>query len=150
MKERSSQSDALIPAPAMLEAWADDNWSNGVQIDELTRFETLSVETMHHTYELTVVDAGTAKVLIRGGEFFPARKAYLSGASVGGGSFLKVYGIYVGFKMELHVGRRRIITSPVRRIQLCRSLVQPLFRPSSEFDQSKTPDKVGMSASHAS
>src|SRR5712691_13243389 len=108
MTERSSRSNVLIPAPAVLNAWASDKWSNGIQIEELTGLETLFVETMHHTYEITIIDPGTAEVLVRGGEFFPARTpAYVSGASMGG-SFLKFHGIYVGFKMELHTGGRRI------------------------------------------
>ena len=33
-----------------------------------------------------------------------------------GGSFLKLRGIYVGFNVELQVGARSIITSPVQSI----------------------------------
>lgn len=63
-----------------------------------------------------VIDPRTAEVMVRGGEFFPERKlAHVSGASLGY-SFLKLYGIYVGFKLELRVDGRRIITSPVRAV----------------------------------
>ena len=73
---------------------------------------------MNHTYEITVIHPPTGEVLVRGGEFFPERTlAHLSGASLGG-AFLKLHGIYAGFKIELLAGGGRIITSPVRSISL--------------------------------
>jgi hypothetical protein len=112
------QSNALISPTAMLDHWAKREWKDGVQIGDLRELDTLSVETMHHKYQITIIDPNTAEVLIRGGEQFPeSTVAYLSGASMGG-SFLKAHGIYVGFKMELQVGNRRIVTSSVRSIGL--------------------------------
>lgn len=113
---KPEQPNALVPASAMLETWSTNNWTNGIQINQLQELETLSVETMNHTYEVTVINPGTAEVLVRGGEFFPERRlAHVSGASLGG-SFLKLHGIYVGFKLELLSDGRRIVTSPVRTI----------------------------------
>jgi hypothetical protein len=39
----------------------------------------------------------------------------VAGSSLGG-SFLKVHGIYVGFRMELSDGSRMIVTSPVEEV----------------------------------
>lgn len=116
--EETGQPKALVPAAALLDTWAAEEWTNGVQIDQLGELETLSVETMNSIYEITIINPATAEVLVRGGQFFPERtEAQVSGASFGG-SFLKLHGIYVGFKLELLSDGRRIITSPVRRIGL--------------------------------
>jgi hypothetical protein len=107
---------ALIPEAATLDAWSAQEWTNGVQIDELNEFDTLVVETMHHTYEITVINPATAEVLIRGGEFFAEKTpAVIVGASMRH-SFLKPRSIYPGFSVELWSGDRRIITSRVRRV----------------------------------
>jgi len=104
--------------PAVLEAWSKELWKDGVQIEDLKQLDRFCVKTAHHTYEITVIDPATAEVLIRGGDFFPEyTEARISGASMGG-SFLKVHGIYAGFKMELQVGQRRIVTSPVQGIEM--------------------------------
>jgi hypothetical protein len=53
---------------------------------------------------------------VRGGKFFPEyTTAILAGASLGG-SFLKMRGVYVGFRMEIHMGVEAIITSDVQSI----------------------------------
>ena len=116
--EKTEQPKELVPAGALLDTWTAEEWKNGVQIGQLEELETLSVETMNSTYEITIINPATAEVLVRGGQFFPERtQAQVSGASLGG-SFLKLHGIYVGFKLELLAGDNRIITSPVRRIGL--------------------------------
>jgi hypothetical protein len=60
-----------VPAPALLDTWSVQEWKTGVQADQFEELETLSVETLNHTYEITVIDPGAAEVLVRGGEFFP-------------------------------------------------------------------------------
>jgi len=106
----------MFPAPAALDTWSAETWTDGIQIDQLRQLDKLSIETMHNTYELTVIDPNTAEVLIRGGEYFPeARSAYVSGASLRS-SFIKLRGIYVGYNMELSVDGKLVITSRVRHI----------------------------------
>ena len=106
----------LVPAPATLDIWSAKAWTDGIQIDRLNSFDKLLIETMHHTYEITVIDPDNAEVLIHGGDFFPeATPAQVDGASLRS-SFLKLHGIYVGFHIEFLVGGKRITTSRVRRI----------------------------------
>ena len=113
-------SSFLCPAVADLQTWPNFDWSNGLQIDELNDMETLRVETRNTTYEIVVMDARRAEVLVRGGRFFPVyARVQLAGASLGG-SFLKLHGIYVGFSMELYGEKEPIITSAVQRISLLR------------------------------
>jgi len=86
----------------------------GVELRTLAPMTTLLVQTCNTRYRI-VVSAGDA-VLVEGGAFFPVRTAArLTGATVGG-SFLKVGWIVVGLRMEIVVGDRRIVTSPVRDI----------------------------------
>ena len=83
----------------------------GVQLDRLEPLTTLLVWTWNSLYRV-VVAQGTA-VLVQGGFFCPEpTPAQVDGASTGG-SLLKSGWIGVGLLMELRVGSRRIVTSPV-------------------------------------
>jgi hypothetical protein len=67
-------------------------------------------------YEIVIMSPDTADVLVRGGAYFPVfTQARVAGSSLGG-SFLKVHGIYVGFRMELCDGTRMVVTSPVEEV----------------------------------
>jgi hypothetical protein len=63
------------PRGAILDAWSDSEWNDGVQIDQIEELTTLAVQTSNHLYEITVLDGHTGEVLVRGGEFFPERTA---------------------------------------------------------------------------
>ena len=106
------------PKGAILDTWSSHAWDGGVQVDTLNDLDELVVQTQNSTYEITVISPHSAEVLVRGGQFFPDfTPARLAGASLGG-SFLKMKGIYVGFKMEIHADLRVIITSYVRKISI--------------------------------
>jgi len=107
-----------VPEFAQLNTWSVQDWKDGVQIDQCEGREALSVETLNHTYDITVMDPRTAEVMVRGGQYFPEwTAAHLSGAS-SGGAVLKLHGIYVGLRMEFRVGGKPILTSPVRGISV--------------------------------
>jgi hypothetical protein len=109
-------SDA-IPVGAVLDNWSSDPWSNGVQIDRLEDMETLTVRTHKTLYEIIIIEGQTGEILVRGGQFFPElTPARLTGATLGG-SFCKMRGIYVGFRMEFSALGQRIETTPVESIQ---------------------------------
>ena len=104
------------PVGADLDTWSKHEWENGLQVDSLRELDELSVRTLNSIYSIIVVNPRTAEVLVRGGKFFPEyTAAVLAGASLGG-SFLKMRGIYVGFRMEIHMGLEAIITSDVQSI----------------------------------
>jgi hypothetical protein len=106
---------------ARLDTWTGYNWTNGVQLDELRELESLSVQTWNSTYEIVVTAPSSGDILVRGGARFPAfTAARLCGSSVGG-SLLKRVGVYPGFRVELELEGRRILTSPVVSIELDRS-----------------------------
>lgn len=100
-----------------LEAWSNRDWTDGVQVEQLDPVETLIVHTRNSRYEIIVVEPHSAQILVRGGKFLPVyTPATLAGASLGG-SFLKVHGVYIGFRMELHVDDgETLVTAPVESI----------------------------------
>jgi hypothetical protein len=110
--------DTQITTGALLDSWTQHDWTNGIQIDELPELEWLSVRTRNSTYQIVVTTPSTGEILVRGGARFPAfTPARLCGSSAGG-SVLKRFGVYPGFRLEFEVDSRRIITSPIMSIEL--------------------------------
>lgn len=103
---------------ALLDTWSGHLWKDGLQLETLDDLATLRIITENSTYDITVICPGTGDILVRGGRFFPELcEARLAGSSMGG-SFLKVRGIYVGFRLELHTEDQLIVTSRVRSIEV--------------------------------
>src|SRR3989338_5765559 len=111
------QETTSLAGGTLLDAWAKDPWTHGVQIDCLNELDALAVQTRNSLYEIRILCGRTGEVLVRGGRYFPAfTPSVLSGATLGG-SFLKMRGIYVGFKMEFFVDEQVILDAggPIRR-----------------------------------
>ena len=130
--------NASLPRASILDAWSEQDWDNGIQIDKLQELDTIAVRTAYSLYEITILNGRKGDVLIRGGKFFPVfTNVHLAGSTFGG-SFLKMRGIYVGMSMEIVpqptemvsevvydpttgkpeflLGYKRIVTSPVQSI----------------------------------
>ena len=101
MNETTVTETISSPGAAMLDAWSDSEWKDGVQIDQMEELTTLAVQTSNSLYEITVLNGQTGEVLVRGGEFFPVRTPVRLEGSTCGGSILKRRGIYVGLRMEI-------------------------------------------------
>lgn len=109
-----------VAAGAVLDTWAAQPWRDGVLVNRLQVHDRLTIQTRHSIYEIVVLAPLSAEVLVRGGAFFPEfTTVRVAGCSLGG-SFLKVYGVYVGFRIELVTGTEMIITSPVQTIVVAR------------------------------
>ena len=107
-----------VPASAVLSAWNDYTWRDGIRVDDLLALDRVTVETRHSTYEIVLVSPSSAEILVLGGAFFPEfTAARLAGATLGG-SFLKLRSIHIGFRVEFAVGKGVIITSPVSTISI--------------------------------
>jgi hypothetical protein len=117
--EQRDDAAALSAAPEhQLDAWTATAWTGGLQIDEVPSRKSLTVCTRNSTYTIVVLRPDTGDVIVRGGRLFPSfQRAVLAGASAGG-SLLKMRGIYPGLCMEIVVGGRRVLTSPVASIAL--------------------------------
>jgi hypothetical protein len=107
---------ASVPASALLSTWTAHDWRDGLRLDDLSALDRITARTCYSTYEIVVVSPSTGEILVRGGQFFPEfTPARLAGASLGG-SLLKMRSMYVGFRIELALDGRVIITSPVRAL----------------------------------
>jgi hypothetical protein len=131
---------SCVPRAALLDAWSEEQWTKGIQLDQLAELETLTVRTQNSVYEITVLCGRTGEVLVRGGRFFPEWTPALLAGSTFGGSLLRSGGIYLGMKMEIApqpaemiskivqdpttgqneflLGRSVIVTSPVQEIAM--------------------------------
>src|SRR6185295_8044120 len=99
-----------------LDAWSQQDWNQGVQVETLQILDRVFVRTTNSLYELTIVSPSTGEVLVRGGMYFPRQtNARLAGSSLGR-SFLKLKGIYVGFRMELIDQNQTVVTGIVQSI----------------------------------
>ena len=110
---------ALVPQHCTLSGFAfEPGCSEGIAVQSLAPGTTLIVGTRNSQYRLIVLNDERRGVLVQGGAFFPdATAAHLQGSSAGG-SLVKTGWIGVGLRMELLVGPRRIITSPVRSVTI--------------------------------
>jgi hypothetical protein len=107
---------ASVPASALLSTWTAHDWRDGLKLDELSALDRITIRTYYSNYEIVIVSTVTGEILVRGGQFFPEfAPARLAGASLGG-SLLKMRSIYIGFRIELALEGRVIITSPVRTL----------------------------------
>jgi hypothetical protein len=103
-----------VPSSGLLSSWSARDWSDGIDVADLSPLERLIIRTANSTYEIVVLCPATGSVLVRGGAFFPVyMPARLAGSSLGG-SFLKLRSVHVGFRLELNTERGFIITSSVR------------------------------------
>lgn len=99
-----------------LDGWCAHDWRDGIHIPSLAPLDRLLVRTCNHVYDVIVVDPSAAIVMVRGGRYFPEfTRVRINGSSLGGG-LLKLHGIYMGFRLELHSESQAIVTSPVRAI----------------------------------
>ena len=85
--------------------------AEGVELGQLEPLTTLLVFTWHSTYRLTVTQG--SEVIVQGGAYFPEpTRAYVDGASAGGGPLMAGW-IGVGLSVEFRANGKRILTSPV-------------------------------------
>jgi len=111
----------FVPSEAILDNWSLHSWANGVQVDRMRDMEKLEVRTRNSLYEITIIDALSGEILLRGGAFFPElTPANLQGATLGG-SICKLRGIYKGFLMEINVDGQRLVTTRVESVEVSRS-----------------------------
>lgn len=106
------------PVAASLDGWTRHEWNDGLQLDHLRELDELSIRTRNSVYRIVVIAPVAGEILVQGGRFFPEpTPARFAGCSMGG-AFLKHRGVYLGFRLEIHVGLERIITSDVRSIEV--------------------------------
>jgi hypothetical protein len=123
---RSRGSDVLVPRRCTLDGFATEvTQTEGIAIAELDPISTLHVRTENTLYEVTVPRPPLARVLVRGGRFFPDLTEATFGGSSFGGSCLKLAWFGVGLHLEFHYAGGWIVTSRVRSIAVLDATALP-------------------------
>ena len=118
--------DRLVPQRSTLSGFAKEVLAKpGVALASLEPWSRLVVRTHNTAYHLTVLEPSESRVLVQGGHYFAeATEAVLFGSSFGG-SLLKVRWIGCGMRMEISADDRKIVTSPVRSVEVQESVDVP-------------------------
>jgi len=96
---------------------ARDDYS-GVNVSDLRRGTVVFVDTRHSQYRLVALNGAQRLVAVLGGRCRDEETvARLRGSRLGG-STLKVGWIGIGFRLELEIDGRVMVTSPVRSITI--------------------------------
>lgn len=88
----------------------------GIKVHDLPADTVLVVQTKHSTYRLCVL--GNGRAIVTGGKYFSAPTEVSFLGSSWGTSLLKIGWIGYGMRMELGIGDKFIITSPVQEASL--------------------------------
>lgn len=114
-----TRDDILVPRRATLDGFAQEvALAGGVEISNLDALTRMSVHTENTCYKIIVLGPNEPKVILHGGRFFgDPTIVCLSGSSFGG-NFLKMGWIGYGMRMEVYHDGRRIVTSPVKEIEI--------------------------------
>jgi hypothetical protein len=113
--ENPNLPDVLQPG-AVLETFAARAGNDGVSIESLEPGSILEVTTRNTRYRLTIMDSD-GSALITGGSLFPRPTAVRIEGATAGGAALKIGWIEVGLRLELSIGGRVIVTSPVQSVE---------------------------------
>ncbi|MEO8260287.1 MAG: hypothetical protein ABI868_23270 [Acidobacteriota bacterium] len=110
---------ALVPRPSTLDGFIDAvSDREGISLRELEPLGTLLARTENSVYRVIPLEAGSSRVLIQGGRFFPEPTEVRFSGSGFGGSFLKLGWIGLGLRMEVLWQGQRIITSRIRAVHV--------------------------------
>jgi hypothetical protein len=96
----------------------ESNRITGVDIRPLPPGTALIVDTRHSSYRLVKLGGWDGKALVQGGTFFGEETEARIAGSTAGGNSIKIGWICIDLRLEILVGRRRFVTSPVRSIRI--------------------------------
>ena len=101
---------------------------DGVTLRTLEACDTIHVRTHNHDYEIFLLDTGSGRAMVQGGEQFTEPvEATVSGSSFGG-CMLKMGWLGVGLRMEIFANGQRTVTSPVQSLRVEQAFIkQDLF-----------------------
>ena len=91
---------------------------DGILLREIEPLGTVLARTENSVYRVIPLEAGSSRILIQGGRFFPEPTEVRFAGSGFGGSFLKLGWIGLGLRMEVLWDGQRIITSRIRAVQV--------------------------------
>ena len=87
-----------------------------IRLESCSPLDWIVVKTRQNVYDIIVLSGESGEVLVRGGGFFPEFRRARIGGSIFGGSAVMLKSICVGLYLELHVGRKSIVTSRIQSL----------------------------------
>ena len=111
-----------IPRFCSLDGFTELSSTNdGIALRALTQFDMVRARTQNHEYYIFLIEPETGKAYVQGGRFFEQPiEATVSGSTFGG-CMLKMGWLGVGLRIEICAGGQRIVTSPVKSLQIERN-----------------------------
>jgi|SRR5687768_2874401 len=92
--------------------------SGDVVLESLAAFDTILLRTHNSDYRLLVLDPKTGRALVDGGDYIvEPTEALVRGSAVAGDEF-KSGVISIGCRLEMWVGERAFLTSPVKTVSV--------------------------------
>lgn len=89
-----------------------------VALETVGQFDTIVISTRNSVYRALLLDPQTGRALVEGGDYLvEPKEAFLSGAILRGDTF-KLGSILVGYRLELWVNGRMMLTSPVEALHI--------------------------------
>jgi hypothetical protein len=86
--------------------------------EDLNPFDTILLRTHNSDYRILLLDPTTGRALVEGGDYLlEPNEALLQGSAVAGDA-LKPGAICVGCRLEMCVGQRVFLTSPVKTVRV--------------------------------
>ena len=126
LRPAAGDTSTAVPKRCTLDGFAEEVANaDGIHIRDAEPLATLLARTENSIYRIIPLEAGSSRVLIQGGRFFPDPTEVRFAGSGFGGSFLKLGWIGLGLRMEILWDGQRIITSRVRGIQVERDTARP-------------------------
>jgi len=92
--------------------------SGDVMLESLAAFDTILLRTHNSDYRLLLLDPKTGRALVDGGDYIvEPTEALVRGSAVAGDDF-KSGVISIGCRLEMWVGERAFLTSPVKTVSV--------------------------------
>ena len=89
-----------------------------LRFEDLSPFDTILLRTHNSNYRILLLDPKTGRALVEGGDYLlEPNEALLQGSAVAGDA-LKPGAICVGCRLEMWVGERVFLTSPIKAVHV--------------------------------
>jgi hypothetical protein len=92
--------------------------ADGVRLRDVSACSCLRLRTRNSHYRLWLLSPSEGRVLIQGGAFFGEPVEVIVAGATAGGSMLKIGWVLKGFHLEILHDGQRIVTTPVRSLQV--------------------------------
>jgi hypothetical protein len=129
--------DASSRFPMFADVSVEGDKLTGIDLRSLPPGTMLMIDTRNSRYRFIKLEGWSGPVLVQGGSFFRERAEARVDGSTAGGSPTKIGWICLGLRLEISVGRRRFVTSPVRSIRV--EAFPPHTRSLSSVDRNRQP-----------